>query len=135
MSLIGNIGIGYIKCAEDFLKRNCPLKIQPKLKYNQDSKTIDVEGDLVLSATDEPSEIGWRFNHVKGNLSCAHSQVNHMSGFPSEVDGYFDISFSKITSLEYCPTKVGGDFICAGLGFTEEQVRGACPNIGGKIYC
>lgn len=138
MSLVKNIGIGKKIITEgrvkDFLARNCPLMEKPIFIVSPNGETVDVEGDLVLSATDKPGN-GWRFKHVKGNLNCAHSQVNHMSGFPSEVDGYFDISFSKITSLEHCPTKVGRDFICIGLGFSEEQVRDACPNIGGKIYC
>lgn len=133
MSLVKNIGLGVPASVDDFLKRNCPMQDKPKCEIK--GKLVDVEGDLVLSATDEPSENGWRFNRVKGNLNCAHSQVNHMSGFPNKVDGYFDISFSKITSLKHCPTKVGGDFICTGRGFKEDEVREACPHIGGEIYC
>jgi len=136
MSLVNNIGIGIIKIARDFLEKNCPLEKKPELKIcKEDNRAVDVEGDLVLSATGEPSENGWRFNRVKGNMICSHSKVDHMSGFPIIVEGDFDISFSLIKSLQGCPDEVWGNFICTGCGFTEEQVREACPNIGGKIYC
>lgn len=108
--------------------------MQDKPKCEIKGKLVDVEGDLVLSATDEPSENGWRFNRVKGNMICSHSKVDHMSGFPRIVEGDFDISFSQIKSLQGCPNEVWGNFICTGLGFTEQDIQSCCK-VGKYIYC
>lgn len=57
-----------------------------------------------------------------------------MSGFPRIVEGDFDISFSQIKSLQGCPDEVWGNFICIGLGFTEQDIQSCCK-VGKKIYC
>lgn len=135
MSLVKTIGLGPIMIARDFLEKNCPLEKKPALKIcEEDYSAVDVEGDLVLSATWKPSENGWRFNRVKGNMICSHSKVDHMSGFPRIVEGDFDISFSQIKSLQGCPNEVWGNFICTGLGFTEQDIQSCCK-VGKNIYC
>jgi hypothetical protein len=44
---------------------------------------------------------------------------------------------NNLTSLEGCPSTVGGNFVCgdqkSGVRFTEEQVRDVC-DVKGKIY-
>ena len=48
-------------------------------------------------------------------------------------EGYFDCSYSHLTSLEGAPTTVSGNFDCYGNHLTS--LEGAPASIGGRVYC
>jgi hypothetical protein len=57
-----------------------------------------------------------------------------MKGFPKMVGRNLDISFSKITSLEYAPDLVDKDFVACGLSFSKEQIREKI-RVTNNVYC
>ncbi len=79
---------------------------------------------------------------VDGNVDLSPSGRSHQSFRNSleklplkfkEVSGYFDCSYSKLTSLEDCPKKVGGNFFCNHNNLTSLE---GCPEvIGGNLFC
>jgi len=75
---------------------------------------IDVNGDVNLSSKhiDERFMIlPIKFGTVKGNFKAANCNIAQMAGFPERVEGDFDISNNKITSLEDGPVHVTGNYI------------------------
>ncbi len=64
------------------------------------------------------------FDEIVGcNFIYSYSEFSSMRGFPRKIGGNFDISFSKIITLENLPELVDRDFVACGLPFTEEQIR------------
>jgi len=52
---------------------------------------------------------------------------------PSEVNGNFYCSNNKLTSLQYCPSEVNGNFYCSFNQLTSLQY---CPSeVNGNFYC
>jgi hypothetical protein len=94
-----------------------------------DDLTIDVKGDVELdhkSLTCFPSFI--KFNKVSGYFDCANNQLTSLEGCPTIVGGSFYSSRNQLISLEGCPATVGGGFYCHDNNkqFSEEYVRSLC---------
>ena len=49
------------------------------------------------------------------------------------IEGYFDCSDNKLTSLKGAPKKVGGNFLCFGNNLTS--LEGAPQEVGGSFLC
>jgi hypothetical protein len=58
---------------------------------------------------------------------------NILEGAPEVVEGDFNCSYNKITSLEGAPKIVGGDFRCDGNQLTS--LEGAPKTVEGGFYC
>ena len=68
-----------------------------------------------------------------GNFFCSDNQLTSLEGCPSEVGGYFDCSSNQLTSLEGCPSEVGGNFSCRNNQLTSLE---GCPSeVGGDFSC
>jgi hypothetical protein len=57
-----------------------------------------------------------------------------MRGFPKMVGQIFDISHSKIESLEHAPEIVDINYAAYGLNFTKEEIQ-AKTRVTRNIYC
>lgn len=100
---------------------------------------IDVKSDVLLfglvSNSLFPMHYSFvKFGKVEGNFICSYSEINSMKGFPEFIGGNLDISFSKIHSLINVPSFVNRHFVCAGLPFTEADIRQVC-HTNGNVYC
>ncbi len=139
MSLVKNIGIGkdkwwsYLKDTLHLDCSKCTLRKDETFGY-----VVDVHGQNIhLSAfpyKNLPDFI--KFGNIfDGNFVCSHSKLISMRGFPESIGGNLDITYCVgIQNLDYIPNKIEGDFICIGLGFTEEKIRQCCE-VKGKVYC
>jgi hypothetical protein len=72
--------------------------------------------------------------HVHDNLLISDRRVTTLKPLNvSIVDGYFDCSDNKLTSLEGCPIKIRGTFSCSANQLTSLE---GCPKeIGGYFEC
>ena len=69
-----------------------------------------------------------------GSFFCSWSELKTMRGFPKMVGRIFDISHSKIESLEHAPETVDKDYAAYGLNFTIEEIQ-AKTTVTRNIYC
>ena len=69
-----------------------------------------------------------------GSFFCAWSNLKTMRGFPKMVGRIFDISHSKIESLEHAPEIVDINYAAYGLNFTKEEIQ-AKTKVTCNIYC
>ena len=68
-----------------------------------------------------------------GNFSCSYNQLTSLEFCPEKVGGDFYCSVDKLTSLEFCPKEVGGDFGCSRNQLTSLEF---CPKeVGGNFGC
>ncbi|MEE1286024.1 MAG: hypothetical protein UHD07_04020, partial [Ruminobacter sp.] len=65
---------------------------------------------------------------------CSWSNIKTMRGFPKMVGQIFDISHSKIESLEHAPEIVDINYAAYGLNFTKEEIQ-AKTRVTCNIYC
>ena len=69
-----------------------------------------------------------------GSFFCSWSELKTMRGFPKMVGRIFDISHSKIESLEHAPEIVDINYVAYGLNFTKEEIQ-AKTRVTCNIYC
>jgi len=68
-----------------------------------------------------------------GDFNCFNNQLTSLEFCPEKVGGYFNCSYNKLTSLEFCPKEVGGDFWCSYNKLTSLEF---CPKeVGGDFNC
>ena len=86
-------------------------------KYNITNYTInpdgsiDVDGDVDLSGKDL-IKIPLKFNKVNGWFDCSYNKLTSLEGCPSYVGISFNCSYNCLTTLENSPKKVYGSFNC-----------------------
>ena len=104
------------------------LKGKPMYKLNKETGLVDVYGDFdggwYSSSTEgDKNFMGIRFGRVYGDFiadSTKSLPEMNLSGFPSQVDGYFKLTDNgNIKSLEGIPSLVGDLFIMRGTGITD----------------
>lgn len=98
--------------------------------------SIDVAGDVDLPYNLD--KIPLKFRNVSGNFICRGYAYNEtgltsLQGCPSHVGGYFDCSYNQITSLQGGPTYIGGEFDCGHNQLTSLQ--GGPTYVGGDYNC
>ena len=59
--------------------------------------------------------------------------MTSLEGCPSQVGGNFNCNNNRLTSLEGCPSQIGGDFYCSSNKLTSLE---GCPSqVGGNFWC
>ena len=76
---------------------------------------------------------------VNGNVDLSYMGLTKIPLKFNKVNGWFDCSYNKLTSLEGCPKEVEWSFYCYGCkrNFTGKEVKALCKvkgNIGLKKY-
>jgi hypothetical protein len=72
-------------------------------------------------------------NKWQGSFSCSYNKLTSLEYCPSEVGGDFDCFNNVLTSLEYGPSEVGGNFWCSNNKLTSLEY---CPSeVGGDFSC
>jgi hypothetical protein len=96
------------------------------------NRTVDVDGDVYLSLKGL-SKLPLKFGRVTGYFDCSDNQLTSLEGCPTQIGGGFYCSKNQLTSLEGCPTEIGGDFYCSDNKLTSLE---GCPTeIGGDFSC
>jgi len=68
-----------------------------------------------------------------GNFDCYNNQLTSLEFCPKKVGGDFDCSYNIINSLKHGPETVGGDFNCTHIKLTTLEF---CPKeVGKDFYC
>jgi len=84
------------------------------LVWNPSTRRYDCDGNVIIpNDIVSDGRLKIRFGHVKGYFNCSFSELTTLDGAPQEVGGYFDCSGNRLTSLEGAPRKVGDGFDCS----------------------
>jgi hypothetical protein len=128
-----NTGKASIRCQiEDWLKEN-GIK-NTTIGNNLTISVKDADVNLVGYKEEElPDFIKFR-EIIGGSFFCSWSNLKTMRGFPKMVGKIFDISHSKIESLEHAPEIVDINYAAYGLNFTKEEIQ-AKTRVTCNIYC
>jgi hypothetical protein len=94
--------------------------------------TVDVDGDVYLSLKGL-SKLPLKFGRVTGYFDCSDNQLTSLEGCPTQIGGGFYCYYNNLTSLEGCPTEIGGDFYCSDNNLTS--LKGCPTEIRGAFDC
>ena len=110
------------------------IEILSRSTKNADG-SLDFEGDVNLDNLKLKELPDLNINKVNGYFNCSHNKLTSLKGCPKIVNGYFSCSSNNLTSLEGCPREINGDFYCENnkKKFTEQEVRQYC-NVKGVIH-
>ncbi len=94
--------------------------------------TVNVAGNVSLNGQ-KLERLPVRFGTVDGYFNCSNNRLSSLEGAPSSVSSHFNCSWNRLTSLEGAPSSVGGNFGCGNNRLTSlESAPGA---VGGHFYC
>jgi len=95
--------------------------------------TIDVGGDVNLHCR-KLKKIPYQFGIVNGYFDCSNNKLTSLKHCAKTVNGYFNCSRNQLTSLEHCPKIVNGYFFdCFNNQLTSLE---HCPKtVNGHFYC
>lgn len=103
---------------------------------NEGNKTIvNYIGKKVVSTTPKTKTLTdgkFKWGTFNAGLICG-KLTESLIGSPEEVNGDFDCSDTKITTLKGAPKKVNGDFKCYSTSITD--FNHFPKEIGGGVYC
>jgi len=104
-----------------------------------DNGTVDVDGsvNLYLSAPANDysglTKLPLRFGIVNGFFDCSDNKLTTLEGSPDQVNGDFYCSNNQLATLEGAPSYVGGSFNCYNNQLTKLE---GCPDhVGGYFDC
>ena len=127
----------------DWLKEQGINNKNYKIEESEDSKTNDPKFTIKVDAQDV-NLVGYKevslpdyitFKEITGgSFFCSWSELKTMRGFPKMVGRIFDISHSKIESLEHAPEIVDINYVAYGLNLTKEEIQ-AKTKVTCNIYC
>ena len=123
----------YFNLVEDIFKPATPEEIEARKKqYTEIAVKEWVEEFLKRSDIKKNSDGSY---DVEGDVKLYDLKLTKIPIKFNKVNGTFDCSDNKLTSLEGAPKVVGGSFWCDNntKQFTEEEVRAVCE-VKGKIY-
>ena len=119
------------------------LKEKGIKNYTIDKLTINVENASVnLVAYDKeelPSEkCKIKFGEIKGgDFLCSYGKFTSMEGFPTKVEGRFDMRYTKIKNFDDVPelTEIN-DYAFAGCVYLQEvKIPDSVKKIGKYAFC
>lgn len=104
--------------------------IQGEWNLNEDG-SVDVDGNVVFS-DDEYTSIPNKFGRVTGTFNISGTKIKSLENSPYWVGGDFDCSSCEsLKNLKGGPTQVCGDLLCDGTWLSS--LEGSPRIIGGKM--
>ena len=91
---------------------------------------IDVDGNVYISFKGL-IELPLRFNKVNGSFDCSDNKLTTLKGSPRWVGGSFYCNYNQLTSLEFGPDYVGLWFNCE---YNDLTANYCITEIGGNFY-
>ena len=95
-----------------------------------DDGSIDVNDDVNLWGK-SLTELPLTFNRIEGYFDCSNNKLTTLKGCPRWVDSDFNCDDNRLTSLEFSPDYVGGYFSCEYNNLTDNYCD---TEIGGGFY-
>jgi hypothetical protein len=90
--------------------------------------TIDVSGDVKLyGKLGNMEKLPVKFGKVFGSFDCSYNKLTTLEGCPTYVGGYFNCHSNKLSTLEGCPNYVGDN--CYGDIITHHILGNVQVNI------
>ena len=74
---------------------------------------VDVHSDVNL-CDKNLKHILVKFNNVNGSFDCSNNKLTSLEFCPSTVNGNFYCHYNKLTRLEFCPKIINGNFYYDG---------------------
>jgi hypothetical protein len=88
--------------------------ISSEWEFNEETGLVDVYGDFHCARQGLTDLKGIRFGKIEGCFDCSNNRLTSLEGAPQEVGVGFDCSRNLLKSLEGAPKKVGTSFLCYG---------------------
>ena len=103
-----------------------------KGKYELIDGVYNVDGHVILNK--KVDKLPCKFGKVTGSLWCHENNLTSLEGCPSWVGGEFWCNYNNnLETLEGCPRYVGGNFFCNHNNLTSLE---GCPRyVGGGFWC
>ena len=129
----------YLKLFESFedIDKICREYKIRNYTINSDG-SIDVDGNVDLYDKGL-TKLPLKFNKVNGDFNCSYNKLTSLEGSPVEVNGDFDCHNNNLTSFEYAPKIIRGTFNCQfnnikSFEYFPKFVKGDFYCIGNRIY-
>lgn len=74
-----------------------------------------------------------KFGHVNGSFNCSYNRLTSLKNCPDSVDGNFNCAGNQLTSLEYAPQSVTTSFSCDENQLTT--LENYPKSMGGSMTC
>jgi hypothetical protein len=71
---------------------------------------------------------------VNGSFNCSGNKLTSLRGAPTTVNGDFSCSDNQLTSLQGAPTTVDGNFDCSNNNQLT-SLQGCPTTVDGHFYC
>ena len=108
------------------------------LRYNGD---LSIDDDFLVSINGNVSildsiryKLPVKFKNVDGDFRCFNNNLKTLYGSPNSVNDFM-ISRNKLSSLQYAPTNIRGDFYFSTNLISSLDELKHINHIGGGIYC
>lgn len=96
--------------------------------------SLDVKGSVIFfNLKTKFDKIPLKFREVEGKFDFSRNRLTSLEGAPQSVGGKFDCSSNSLISLEGGPKKVGDKFDCSFNSLTD--LRGGPKSVGGNYRC
>ena len=110
---------------------NNHFKITGDITIDPDTGVVDVDGDVKLRS--QLSQLPVQFGHVDGRFDCSKNKLTSLQGAPLHVGGTFYCGDNQLTTLQGAPVHVGNSFSCSYNPLTT--LEGAPSHVGGDFLC
>jgi hypothetical protein len=101
-------------------------------EFNEETGLVDVYGDFHCPSQGLTDLKGIIFGKIEGSFDCSNNRLTSLEGAPQEVGGGFDCSRNLLKSLEGAAKKVGTSFLCYGNQLTSLE---GSPRRTMSFYC
>lgn len=96
--------------------------------------SLDVDGNVSITRRiSSAGKLSLRFRKVTKDFVCTHNGLTTLEGCPSEIGGNFSCGGNFLDSLDHAPKKVGGAFLCYDNKITS--LIGAPKEIPSNFMC
>jgi hypothetical protein len=110
---------------------NNHFKITGDITIDPDTGVVDVDGDVKLRS--QLSQLPVQFGRVDGRFDCSKNKLTSLQGAPLHVGGTFYCGDNQLTTLQGAPVHVGNSFSCSNNPLTTLQ--GAPVHVGNSFSC
>jgi hypothetical protein len=128
---IDDLGIGTRHLVEKWLKKYNIVHYQIN-----DDLTINVNGEVNLSTSrlsgSLPKYI--KFNIVDGKFNISNNKITSLKGCPKIVKSNFECMYTDIKNLKYSPIEVNGSYLCSYM-HNLQSLEGLSQKISNGFYC
>ena len=110
-----------------------------KVTGDEEECTLVIPADKVIKGDVDLSDMGLTklpdlsAVTVNGDFDCSCNRLTSLVGAPKSVGGDFDCYDNQLTTLDGAPQTVGGDFYCSGNYLSD--LMGVPQKIGGDFIC